>query len=346
MRIVFMGTPDFAVPTLDALVAAGHEVVAAYTQPPRPGGRRGRSWYALAGAGARRGAGHRGAARRCRCASAEAQAEFAALGADVAVVAAYGLILPQAVLDAPRHGCLNVHGSLLPRWRGAAPIQRAILAGDAETGRRHHADGGRARYRAGAARGADADRRQDGGRADGRTGGDGRAADGRGAGRPRRASRGGAAGGGRHLCAPRSTRPRRGSISREPPRQVERQVRAFNPPGRVVRDRGRADPQMLAADGRWHPASSDVPTTGTVVDDALTIACGERRDPPHPRPARRARRHDGRRAAARLPDPGRHPAVTRFALTVEYDGRPFMGWQRQAHGPERAGRRSRRRCSR
>lgn len=133
MRVIFMGTPEFAVPTLDALAAAGHEVVAAYTQPPRPAGRRGR---ADTPSPVQRRAEALGIAVRSPVSlrTAEAQAHFAALDADVAVVAAYGLILPQAVLDAPRHGCLNVHGSLLPRWRGAAPVQRAILAGDAETG--------------------------------------------------------------------------------------------------------------------------------------------------------------------------------------------------------------------
>jgi methionyl-tRNA formyltransferase len=133
MRIVFMGTPDFAVPTLDALVAAGHDVVAIYSQPPRPGGRRGRE---LVASPVQRRAEVLGIAVRTPVSlrTAEAQAEFAGWNADVAVVAAYGLILPRAVLDAPVHGCLNVHGSLLPRWRGAAPVQRAILAGDAETG--------------------------------------------------------------------------------------------------------------------------------------------------------------------------------------------------------------------
>ena len=133
MRIIFMGTPDFAVPTLVALIEAGHDVCCAYTQPPRPGGRRGRE---LTPSPVQREAESRGIAVRYPVSlkGAEEQAEFAALGADIAVVAAYGLILPQAVLDAPRHGCLNVHGSLLPRWRGAAPVQRAILAGDAETG--------------------------------------------------------------------------------------------------------------------------------------------------------------------------------------------------------------------
>jgi methionyl-tRNA formyltransferase len=133
MRIVFMGTPDFAVPVLDALVEAGHAVVAAYCQPARPGGRRGR---ALVPSPVQARAEALGIPVRSPVSlkGAEAQAEFAGFGADVAVVAAYGLILPRAVLDAPVYGCLNVHGSLLPRWRGAAPVQRAILAGDAETG--------------------------------------------------------------------------------------------------------------------------------------------------------------------------------------------------------------------
>ena len=133
MRIIFMGTPEFAVPTLDALVAAGHDVVAAYSQPPRPGGRRGRE---LVPSPVQRRAEAHGIPVRTPVSFREGGAveAFAALGADVAVVAAYGLILPQAVLDAPRLGCLNVHGSLLPRWRGAAPMQRAIMAGDAETG--------------------------------------------------------------------------------------------------------------------------------------------------------------------------------------------------------------------
>lgn len=132
MRIVFMGTPDFAVPTLQALVAAGHEVVAAYSQPPRPAGR----GKQLQPSAVHRAADALGIAVRTPLSlrQADEQTAFAALEADVAVVAAYGLILPQAILDATRHGCLNVHGSLLPRWRGAAPVQRAILAGDALTG--------------------------------------------------------------------------------------------------------------------------------------------------------------------------------------------------------------------
>lgn len=132
MRIIFMGTPDFAVPTLDALVAAGHEVACVYTQPPRPANRGKRETPSPVHARAEAlGIEVRHPARLRDPAE---QAAFAALDADVAVVAAYGLILPQAVLDAPRLGCLNVHASLLPRWRGAAPIQRAILAGDRETG--------------------------------------------------------------------------------------------------------------------------------------------------------------------------------------------------------------------
>ncbi len=132
MRVIFMGTPEFSVPVLDALVLAGHEIACVYCQPPRPAGR---------------GKKDRPSPVQTRAEAlglpvrfpvslktAEAQAEFADVDADVAVVVAYGLILPQAILDAPRHGCLNIHASLLPRWRGAAPIHRAIMAGDAETG--------------------------------------------------------------------------------------------------------------------------------------------------------------------------------------------------------------------
>ena len=132
MRIIFMGSPDFAVPTLEALVATGHDVLCAYTQPPRAAGR---------GKGERRTAVHDRAEELgisvCHPTTLRDPAEqdaFAALDADVAVVAAYGLILPEPSLAAPRLGCVNVHGSLLPRWRGAAPVQRAIEAGDAVTG--------------------------------------------------------------------------------------------------------------------------------------------------------------------------------------------------------------------
>jgi methionyl-tRNA formyltransferase len=132
MRLVFMGTPDFSAILLKGLIEAGHEIACVYSQPPRPAGR-----------------GHKpqpspvqvlaetqGIEVRTPASlkNPEEQAAFAALGAEVAVVAAYGLILPKAILDAPKRGCINVHASLLPRWRGAAPIQRAIMAGDTETG--------------------------------------------------------------------------------------------------------------------------------------------------------------------------------------------------------------------
>ena len=132
MRIVFMGSPDFAVPALNALVGAGHDIAAVYCQPPRPAGR---------GKADRKTAVHERAEalglevrtpRTLR--DADEQAKFAALDADMAVVAAYGLILPKPVLEAPRAGCVNIHASMLPRWRGAAPIHRAILAGDEVTG--------------------------------------------------------------------------------------------------------------------------------------------------------------------------------------------------------------------
>ena len=127
-----MGTPDFAVPSLVALVAAGHEIVAVYSQPPRRAGR-GKS---LTPSPVQMRAEALGidVCHPVSLRNAAEQAAFAALNADIAVVAAYGLILPQAILDAPRHGCINVHASLLPRWRGAAPIHRSILAGDQRTG--------------------------------------------------------------------------------------------------------------------------------------------------------------------------------------------------------------------
>ena len=132
MRIIFMGTPDFAAAALSALIAAGHEIAAVYSQPPRPAGR----GQDLRKSPVQKLAESHGLPVRhpVSLRNPEAQAEFADLKADIAVVAAYGLILPQAVLAAPRLGCLNIHASLPPRWRGAAPIQRAILAGDAGTG--------------------------------------------------------------------------------------------------------------------------------------------------------------------------------------------------------------------
>ncbi len=132
LRLAFMGTAAFAVPALDALCAAGHEIVRVYTQPPRPAGR----GHKLRPTPVQEAAERLGLAvetpRSLR--DADAQAAFAALGCDAAVVAAYGLILPRPVLEAPRLGCVNIHPSLLPRWRGAAPIPRTIEAGDAESG--------------------------------------------------------------------------------------------------------------------------------------------------------------------------------------------------------------------
>ena len=132
MRITFMGTPDFAVPALVALHAAGHEIVCVYSQPPSHSGRGKKLRPSPIHAKAEELGIPVRTPKSLR--KDEAQAEFAALQADVAVVAAYGLILPQPVLDAPSHGCINIHASLLPRWRGAAPIHRAIMAGDEETG--------------------------------------------------------------------------------------------------------------------------------------------------------------------------------------------------------------------
>jgi methionyl-tRNA formyltransferase len=132
MRIIFMGTPEFAVPTLTEIVSSGHDVVAVYTRAPKPAGR---------GQAERKSPVHEAAEgfgipvftpRSLK--GEDEQQKFAALGADLGVVVAYGLILPKAILDAPELGCLNLHGSLLPRWRGAAPIQRAVMAGDARTG--------------------------------------------------------------------------------------------------------------------------------------------------------------------------------------------------------------------
>ena len=132
MRLVFMGTPDFALETLQALIGAGHEIACVYSQPPRPAGR---------GLAERPSPVHAFAAAQgievrtpMSLKVEEEQARFAALNADAAVVVAYGLLLPKPVLDAPRLGCFNVHASLLPRWRGAAPIQRAIMSGDTESG--------------------------------------------------------------------------------------------------------------------------------------------------------------------------------------------------------------------
>lgn len=133
MRLIFMGTPDFAVPTLLALADAGHDIVAVYTRAAKPGGRRGLD---LVPSPVERMARERGFAvlTPATLKGAEAEAAFRAHNADAAVVVAYGLILPKVILDVPRLGCFNVHASILPRWRGASPINRAIMAGDVESG--------------------------------------------------------------------------------------------------------------------------------------------------------------------------------------------------------------------
>ena len=267
MRIVFMGTPDFSVPVLQALVDSGHDVVAAYSQPPRRAGR----GKALRPSPVQAHAEALGIAVRTPLTlrDADAQAEFAALESYVAVVAAYGLILPRAVLDAPRLGCLNVHASLLPRWRGAAPIQRAILAGDEETGvcimqMEAGLDTGPVRL-------------------EGRTLIDGRTAG---------ALTDELSAMGARLMAevlgdiasyPAVAQPEDGvtyaaKIDKaealiewsRPAIEVERQIRAFNPvPGAFFEFQGERI-RVLAADLDRH--HGDV---GTVLDDALTIACGE-----------------------------------------------------------------------
>ena len=262
-----MGTPDFAVPTLDALVAAGHDVVAAYSQPPRPGGRRGKA-AVKSPVQLRAEAIGIPVFTPVSLRDADAQAEFATHDADVAVVAAYGLLLPRAVLDAPRHGCLNVHGSLLPRWRGAAPIQRAILAGDAETGV------GIMQMEAGLDTGPV--------RAEGRTPIDGKTAG--------DLTAELAAMGARLMVTvladldahPAHPQPDDGvtyaaKIDKaetrldfaQPAPAVERQVRAFNPPGAWVEHAGERI-RILSAD-----IVAGSGAAGTVLDDQLTIACAD-----------------------------------------------------------------------
>lgn len=131
MRVIFMGTPTFATPTLQALLDAGHDVIAAYSQPPRPAGR----GMKLTPSPVQQLAEQRGIPVHTPASlkSPEEQKKFRALGADIAVVVAYGLLLPQPILDAPKHGCVNIHPSDLPRWRGAAPLQRTLMAGDTKT---------------------------------------------------------------------------------------------------------------------------------------------------------------------------------------------------------------------
>ena len=283
MRIVFMGTSDFAVPVLDALVAAGHDVVAAYSQPPRPGGRRGKQ---PTPSPVQVRAESLGIAVRTPATlrDADAQAAFAALGADTAVVAAYGLILPQPILDAPGHGCLNVHASLLPRWRGAAPIQRAILSGDAETGvcimqMEAGLDTGPVLLREATPIG-------------GKTAGELTAEM--------------AVMGGRLMVRVLADLPAfspqlqpsdgvtyAGKVDKaetrldftQPAEQVERQVRAFNPPGAYLEFAGErvrilactysCEPRNPAIQAASSAALDPRVLGGTVLDDGLTIRCGE-----------------------------------------------------------------------
>ena len=226
-----MGTPDFAATILDALIAAGHRLLAVYTQPPRPAGR----GHRLQPSPVQLLAERHGlmVALPASLRDAEAQAGFAGLDAEAAVVAAYGLILPQAMLDAPRLGCLNVHASLLPRWRGAAPVQRAILAGDSETGitimqMEEGLDTGPIAAAAERCRSPrrrppaslTADLARLGGRADRR--------------RARAAGRGAsdappATAGGRRLCAQDQAATRGGSTGGRPAAELERRVRALDP---------------------------------------------------------------------------------------------------------------------
>lgn len=269
MRVIFMGTPDFAVPALDALVEAGHEVVAAYSQPPRPGGRRGRA-VVPSPVHARAEALGIPVHVPVSLKDVGEQARFAAMGADIAVVAAYGLILPQAVLDAPRWGCLNIHASLLPRWRGAAPIQRAILAGDEETGV------GIMQMEAGLDTGPV--------RAEARTSVNGKTA---GTLTAELASMGA-----KLMVAvlrdlpghPPAPQPDAGvtyasKVSKEelkldfdqPADAVERQVRAFNPPGAWFEAAGERFRVLEVSVGHGAPGAAP----GMVIGDGLEIACGD-----------------------------------------------------------------------
>jgi methionyl-tRNA formyltransferase len=267
MRLAFMGTPDFAVPTLDALIEAGHEIAAVYTQPPRRAGR-GKAMRPSPIQQRAEGAGF-DVMTPATLRDGHEQQIFAALDLDAAVVAAYGLILPPAVLEAPRRGCLNVHASLLPRWRGAAPIQRAILAGDERTGvcimaMERGLDTGPVYAR----REAGIDRKTAGALS------------------AELAAIGGA------LMAdvldrldaiapepqPESGVTYAGKIDKtearldfsQPAAAVERQIRAFNPaPGAFFEYRGERI-RLLAAE-----VSEQAGTPGTVLDHGLAIACGQ-----------------------------------------------------------------------
>ena len=272
LRLIFMGTPDFSVPTLLELAGQGHDIAAVYTRAAKPGGRRG---LELVPSPVEREARRLGLAVHTPASlkSADAQAAFAAHQADAAIVVAYGLILPKPILDAPPLGCFNLHASLLPRWRGAAPINRAIMAGDAETGvtvmkmdegldtgdmamierlphRRRH-DRGRIARRAVAAR-----RRPDGARA-------------------RRA-------GARHLAIHAAAGRRRDLCGED------RQGRDAHRLGQAVARRctttSAACRRFPAPGARWRatgqgaahaPEARAAVAPGTVLDDRLTIACGD-----------------------------------------------------------------------
>lgn len=283
MRLAFMGTPDFAVPTLQALVDAGHQIAAVYSQPPRPAHRGKR----LTPSPVHQLAEQHGLEVRTPVSlkGEDEKAAFAALDLDACVVAAYGLILPRAVLEAPRHGCLNVHGSLLPRWRGAAPVQRAIIAGDAVTGVTVM------QMEAGLDTGPMLLKGET--PADGKTAGDLTAEI--------------AALGARLMVQvladlaayPPVVQPDEGvtyaaKIDKAEARldfsrsavEVERQVRAFNPlPGAFFELNGErlrvhaaemieSPPHNPDSSGRWAPASAgDRRAPGTILDDRLTIAC-------------------------------------------------------------------------
>jgi methionyl-tRNA formyltransferase len=270
--LIFMGTPQFAATILAGLIEAGHRIRAVYTQPPRPSGRGQRMQPSQVQLLAER----HGIAVRCPTTlrSSEAQAEFAAIPVDAAVVAAYGMILPAPILAMPRLGCLNVHASLLPRWRGAAPIQRAILAGDRETGvtimqMDEGLDTGpillQARLPIGpgtnsgelsevlASCGAQL-------MLEALDGAD------RGAAKPRAQPSQGV------TYAPKLRREEARLDWRLPAIALERQVRAFDPwPGALFEGRGERI-RLLAAEAEPRPVAAP---PGSVLDDQLTIACGE-----------------------------------------------------------------------